>query len=60
MALRTDLPVILCTGFSEIIDEPRAKSIGIREFIMKPIIKRDLAEIVRSALDHGRNRSPRS
>jgi len=54
MALRPDLPVVLCTGFSEIIDEPGAKSIGIREFVMKPIIKRNLAEIVRNALDNGR------
>ncbi|MBU0964847.1 MAG: transporter substrate-binding domain-containing protein [Proteobacteria bacterium] len=60
MALRPELPIILCTGFSEIIDEPRAKSIGIREFIMKPIIKRNLGEIVRSALDYGQSRSPDS
>jgi signal transduction histidine kinase/ABC-type amino acid transport substrate-binding protein/ActR/RegA family two-component response regulator len=56
MALRPELPVILCTGFSEIIDEPRAKSIGIREFVMKPIIKRNLGEIVRHALDNGQSR----
>ncbi|MEW6519126.1 MAG: transporter substrate-binding domain-containing protein [Thermodesulfobacteriota bacterium] len=60
MALRPDLPVVLCTGFSEIIDEPRAKSIGIREFVMKPIIKRNLGEIVRSALDHGERRGQQS
>jgi PAS domain S-box-containing protein len=57
MALRPDLPVILCTGFSEIIDESRAKSIGIREFVMKPIIKRNLAEIARNALDNSQSRS---
>jgi CheY-like chemotaxis protein len=53
LALRPDLPIILCTGFSEIIDESRAKAIGIREFVMKPIIKRGLAEIVRKTLDAG-------
>ncbi|MBI4792699.1 MAG: GAF domain-containing protein [Deltaproteobacteria bacterium] len=53
LALRPDLPIILCTGFSEIIDESRAKALGIREFVMKPIIKRSLAEIVRKTLDAG-------
>jgi CheY-like chemotaxis protein len=60
IALRPDLPVILCTGFSEIIDESRAKSIGIREFVMKPIIKRNLAEIARNALDNSQSRSQES
>jgi PAS domain S-box-containing protein len=53
LALRADLPIILCTGFSELIDEPRAKAIGIREFVMKPIMKRRLAEIIRKALAAG-------
>ena len=60
MALRPELPIILCTGFSEIIDEPRAKAIGICEFVMKPIIKRNLAEVVRRALDYGQSRPPES
>jgi signal transduction histidine kinase/ABC-type amino acid transport substrate-binding protein/CheY-like chemotaxis protein len=49
--IRAEMPIILCTGFSELIDEPRAKALGIREYIMKPIVKRDLAAVVRKVLD---------
>jgi signal transduction histidine kinase/ActR/RegA family two-component response regulator len=52
---RADLPIILCTGFSEIITEEAAKQAGIRAFIMKPIIMQELADAIRSVLDeeHG-------
>jgi CheY-like chemotaxis protein len=45
------LPIILCTGFSETISEEIAKSIGIRAFILKPIVMSDLAETMRKVLD---------
>ena len=35
MTIRPDIPIILCTGFSELIDEKHAKEMGIREFVMK-------------------------
>ncbi|MFH1217145.1 MAG: PAS domain S-box protein [Pseudomonadota bacterium] len=47
---RPALPIILCTGFSEIIDEEKAKQLGIRGFLPKPFIKKDLAEIVHRVL----------
>jgi PAS domain S-box-containing protein len=50
LALTPDLPVILCTGFSEAIDEAKAKSFGICEYIKKPVDKRTLAEAIRKAL----------
>jgi DNA-binding NtrC family response regulator len=53
LALRPQLPVILCTGFSEIIDEASARAMGIRAFTMKPIVLRELAETVRRVLDGG-------
>ncbi|MBW2742760.1 MAG: response regulator [Deltaproteobacteria bacterium] len=43
--------IIICTGFSEVISEKKAKAIGIREFIMKPILRRDMAKIIRRVLD---------
>ncbi len=52
LAIEPDLPIILCTGFSEIINRDMAKGIGIREYIMKPIIKRDMANVVRKVLDN--------
>ncbi|MBE9547318.1 MAG: PAS domain S-box protein [Proteobacteria bacterium] len=48
--IRPDIPIILCTGFSEHISEEKAKEIGIREFVMKPLVMRDLANIIRKEL----------
>ncbi len=44
-------PIILCTGFSESMDEVRAKALGIRKFVLKPVLNRELAQAVRVALD---------
>ncbi|MBF0477450.1 MAG: PAS domain S-box protein, partial [Deltaproteobacteria bacterium] len=51
LSIRPDMPIILCTGFSEMISEDRAKSLGIQEFVMKPLNKRSVAEVVRRCLD---------
>ncbi len=50
MIIRRDIPIILCTGFSEQITEKEAKEIGIREFVMKPLVMRDLAKSIRKVL----------
>ncbi len=49
--IRPDLPIILCTGFSEKIDEKKAKEIGAADYIEKPLDKRDFAFRVRKVLD---------
>jgi FixJ family two-component response regulator len=49
--LRPDIPIILCTGFSEGINADKAKEIGIREYLMKPVVMKELADTVRKALD---------
>jgi signal transduction histidine kinase/CheY-like chemotaxis protein len=49
--LRADIPILLCTGYSERIEASRAQQIGIRNIAMKPLIIRELAELVRSVLD---------
>jgi len=51
LKLRPNLPIILCTGFSEFIDSKKAKAVGIKEFLMKPFSKRVLAVTIRRALD---------
>jgi CheY-like chemotaxis protein/anti-sigma regulatory factor (Ser/Thr protein kinase) len=51
MAIRPDIPIILCTGFSEQIDEDGAKEIGIRAFVPKPIVIRQLAHAIREVLE---------
>jgi CheY-like chemotaxis protein len=51
MQIRPEIPIILCTGFSEVVTEAQAKMIGIREYVMKPIIKNEMAAAIRRALD---------
>jgi PAS domain S-box-containing protein len=50
LKIRPDIPIILCTGFSELVTERKAKGLGIREFLMKPLNVRSLAEVIRKAL----------
>ncbi len=47
---RDDIPIILCTGYSERIDELKAEEMGVRELLMKPLTKLDLALTVRKIL----------
>jgi CheY-like chemotaxis protein len=54
IGIRPETPIILFTGFSEVISEEKAMAIGIREYVMKPVVMRDLAETVRKALDKSR------
>ena len=49
--VRPDLPVLLCTGYSEIITPETAREQGIDEFAMKPVGMPELSELVRKALD---------
>ena len=51
MQIRPDIPVILCTGFSFMIDEQKALNMGIRAFISKPMLKQEIAETIRQVLD---------
>ena len=51
LKIRPDIPIMICSGFSEIITEDKVKAIGIREFIQKPIAINDLAMKMRKVLD---------
>ena len=50
-AIRPDVPVILCTGFSDQINEEEAEAAGIDEYMIKPINMEDIAFAIRKALD---------
>jgi CheY-like chemotaxis protein/anti-sigma regulatory factor (Ser/Thr protein kinase) len=50
MAIRPDVPIILCTGFSELINGKQVKEAGIREFVMKPYATRNFANTIRNVL----------
>ncbi|MCK5057221.1 MAG: PAS domain S-box protein [Candidatus Aminicenantes bacterium] len=45
------IPVILCTGFSESVNEENFKSMGISAFVMKPIVRKEIARVIREVLD---------
>ncbi|MDA3897127.1 MAG: PAS domain S-box protein [Desulfobacteraceae bacterium] len=49
--IRPDIPIILCTGFSNKKLEDEVKKIGIREFLMKPISRQVLSQTIRKVLD---------
>jgi signal transduction histidine kinase/ActR/RegA family two-component response regulator len=49
--IKPSLPVILCTGFNEVITEDKALSLGIQKFVMKPVVKNELATTIRTVLD---------
>jgi CheY-like chemotaxis protein len=51
MLIRKDLPVILCTGYSEKMGEARAQALGIRAFLLKPLLIDTPAAAIRGVLD---------
>ncbi len=51
LAIRPEMPIIICTGFSELLSEEKAKALGIRKFVMKPVLLKEMARAVREVLD---------
>jgi len=49
--IRPGIPVILTTGYSEMVSKETALSYGIREFLMKPVVRDDLAKAIRRVLE---------
>ncbi len=49
--IRPDIPVLLCTGFSESMTDEKIKYLGIKGLLMKPIVIKDLAKKLREILD---------
>ncbi len=54
-SIRRDIPVIICTGFSERIDHRKVEELGISGLLNKPILKSDMASKVRKVLDEHKN-----
>jgi len=50
METRSDIPVILCTGYSDRISETTARGMGIKAFVLKPIVMREIANTIREVL----------
>ena len=50
-SIRPDIPVILCTGYSDQINEESAVAIGISAFVLKPVNINDISKIIRKVLE---------
>jgi len=50
-SIRPDIPVIICSGHSSLIDEEKAKELGVDAYVKKPIVKSDIAGIILKVLD---------
>jgi PAS domain S-box-containing protein len=51
LSIRPDIPIVLCTGFSELINKDTAIAMGVKDFIMKPMSKYEMGKVVRDVLD---------
>jgi CheY-like chemotaxis protein len=50
LRIKPGLPIILCSGYSETLDEGQALAMGIRAFIMKPFSAMEIAQSIRRVL----------
>ncbi|MBN1905315.1 MAG: DUF3365 domain-containing protein [Deltaproteobacteria bacterium] len=50
-SIRPDMPVILCTGYSDQIDDEKAEMAGVNEFLIKPLSMYDIAGAIRRVLE---------
>jgi len=58
--IRADIPIILCTGFSEWVDESRTSKLGISGFLRKPVGMRELAESVSKILAENKSKKSKT
>ena len=52
LAIRPQIPIIICTGYSEKFSEEQAIESGIRHYMYKPLNLNELSRVIRDALDH--------
>jgi PAS domain S-box-containing protein len=50
LAIQAAIPIILCTGYSNLINDESIKGLGIKEFALKPLSKNAIATLIRKAL----------
>lgn len=51
MKVRPEIPIILCSGYSEAVDSKLARELRIKDFLLKPISQKAFASAIRKALD---------
>lgn len=55
LAIRPDIPIILCTGYNDKIPKEGCEALGFKALAHKPIIRSDLARLIRQVLDEKKN-----
>jgi YesN/AraC family two-component response regulator len=53
--INSGVPIIICTGFSEHLNEDRVKALGIQGLVLKPIVSREIAEVIRKVLGEAKS-----
>lgn len=51
MEIRKDIPIIICTGYSSMMNAEKARAAGIADYLMKPVDMRKMAQTIRKVLD---------
>ena len=49
--IRPDIPIVLCTGHSSLIDEKKARQLGVSAYMMKPVSMSKIAKTIRKLMD---------
>jgi len=55
-AVRPDIPIIISTGYSSLIDEEKSQKFGINAFVMKPIVIKEIAQTIHEVLGQTNSR----
>lgn len=55
LIIRPNIPIVICTGFSERLNKENAEIIGVKGFLMKPVTMLKMAQMVRHVLDEAKN-----
>ena len=53
--IRPELPVLLCSGFDEVMQDGELGKIGVRALLVKPLTAHDIAHKIRQVLENSRN-----
>jgi len=57
LSIRPDIPIIMCTGFSERINKEKAEASGIKGFLIKPVVKFEMGQTVRKVLNEAQGQA---
>ncbi len=54
--IRSDIPIIICTGHSSLVNAESAKQLGVDDYVMKPVSRAMIAKAIRKVLDKEDNK----